>query len=200
MESLDSSHPAGPRDEKLTVCKAAFVGSLAAGNPTNPGFVTAATTVAGFAVGGLIVPAATIATIACPDDMIATTAGLTLAIRAVGGSIGFTIYYNIFINKLEAKLPAEIAAYAIQAGLPVADATEFVTTFLTNATGLASVAGVNSTIIAAGALGSQWAFADSLKYVFYTSIPFGVLALIAACFLGDIVPYMTNRIVATLNH
>lgn len=132
--------------------------------------------------------------------MIATTAGLTLAIRAVGGSIGFTIYYNVFINKLNAKLPAEIAAYAINAGLPMDSAVEFVTTFLTNATGLSSVSGVNSTIIAAGALGSQWAFADSLKYVFYSSIPFGVLALVAAFFLGDIVPYMTNRIVATLNH
>ncbi|OAG36003.1 hypothetical protein AYO21_09796 [Fonsecaea monophora] len=186
---------------KLTVLqKAAFIGSIAAGNPTNPGFVTAATVVAGFAVGGLIVPAATIATIACPDDMIATTAALTLAIRAIGGSIGFTIYYNIFVNKLDAKLPAEIATYAIQAGLPVDSATEFVTALLTNPASLTSVNGVNSTIIAAGALGSQWAFADSLKYIFYTSIPFGVLAIVAAFFLGDIVPYMTNRIVATLNH
>ena len=184
----------------LTPHQAAFVGSLAAGNPTNAGFVTAATTVAGFAVGGLIVPAATIATIACPDDIIATTAGLTLAIRAVGGSIGFSIYYNIFINKLNAKLPAEIASYAIAAGLPVESATEFVTTFLTNATALSNVDGVDPSIIAAGALGSQWAFADSLAYVFYTSIPFGVLALVAAYFLGDIRPYMTNRIVATLNH
>lgn len=176
------------------------MGCLAAGNPTNPGFVTAATIVAGFAVGGLIVPAATIATIACPDDIIATTAGLTLAIRAVGGSVGFSIYYNIFINKLEAKLPAEIAAYAINAGLPAGSAVDFVTTFLTNATALATVDGVNPSIIAAGALGSQWAFADSLAYVFYTSIPFGVLALVASYFIGDINPYMTNRIVATLNH
>jgi hypothetical protein len=182
------------------VLEAAFVGCLAAGNPTNAAFVTAATVIAGFAVGGLIVPAATIATIACPDDMIATTAGLTLAIRAVGGSIGFAIYYNIFINKLDVKLPTEIAAYAIKAGLPVSSATDFVTTFLTNATGLADVSGVSPTIIAAGVLGSQWAFADSLKYIFYTSIPFGVLALIAAWFIGDISPYMTNRIVATLNH
>ena len=132
--------------------------------------------------------------------MIATTAGLTLAIRAVGGSIGFAVYYNIFINKLEAKLPAEVVSYAIQAGLPPGSAVDFVTTFLTDPTGLASVSGVTPSIIAAGALGSQWAFADSLKYIFYTSIPFGVLALIASWFLGDISPYMTNRIVATLNH
>ena len=158
------------------------------------------TTLAGFAVGGLIVPAATIATIACPDDMIATTAGLTLALRAIGGSIGFTIYYNIFVNKLHAKLPAEIAAYAIEAGLPPPDAVAFVTTFLTNATGLAEVSGVTPKVIAAGVLGSQWAFADSLKYIYYTSIPFGILSVIAALFLGDISPYMTNRIVATLNH
>ena len=160
----------------------------------------AASTIAGFSVGGLIVPAATIATIACPDDMIATTAGLTLAIRAVGGSIGFTIYYNIFRNKLDAKLPVEIATYAIKAGLPVTSAVEFVTALLTNTTALPYVKGVTPEIIAAGVLGTQWAFADSLKYIFYTSIPFGILALVSAIFLGDISPYMTNRIVATLNH
>lgn len=151
-------------------------------------------------MGGLIVPASTYATVACPDDLIATTVGLILALRAVGGSIGFAIYYNIFRNKLDTKLPTTIAQYAVQAGLPLSSATEFVTNFLTNATALATVPGVTPAIIAAGAEGSRWAFASSLKYIFYTSIPFGVIATGCAMWLGDITPLMTNRIVATLNH
>ena len=35
------------------------------------------------------------------QELIATVAALTLAIRVVGGSIGYTIYYNVFVNKFE---------------------------------------------------------------------------------------------------
>ena len=38
-------------------------------------------------------------TIICPDDLIATVAALTLAIRVIGGSIGYCVYYNVFICK-----------------------------------------------------------------------------------------------------
>ena len=39
------------------------------------------------------------ATIICPDDLIATVAALTLAIRVIGGSIGYCVYYNVFLCK-----------------------------------------------------------------------------------------------------
>ena len=35
----------------------------------------------------------------CPDDLIATVAALTLAIRVIGGSVGYAVYYNVFVNK-----------------------------------------------------------------------------------------------------
>ncbi len=54
---------------------------------------------AGLGIGGIVVPASIITTIICPDDLIATVAALTLAIRVIGGSVGYTIYYNVFINK-----------------------------------------------------------------------------------------------------
>lgn len=40
-----------------------------------------------------------IATIICPDDLIATVAALTLAIRVLGGSVGYCVYYNVFIGQ-----------------------------------------------------------------------------------------------------
>lgn len=46
-----------------------------------------------------MVPASIITMIICPDDLIATVAALTLSIRVIGGSIGYCIYYNIFISK-----------------------------------------------------------------------------------------------------
>lgn len=51
--------------------------------------------IAGFGIGGIVVPASIITTIICPDDLIATIAALTLAIRVVGGAIGYAVYYNV---------------------------------------------------------------------------------------------------------
>lgn len=47
---------------------------------------------AGFGVGGVLVPAATIAITVTPDTTIATCVALSLAIRTIGGSIGYAIY------------------------------------------------------------------------------------------------------------
>ena len=87
-------------------------------------------------------PTAALALIAAPDAVITTAAALSLSVRTVGGSIGYTIYYNIFVKKLAALLPTYIATYAVEAGLPVADAKLFVETLLTAPANITSVPGV----------------------------------------------------------
>jgi hypothetical protein len=54
---------------------------------------------AGLGIGGIVVPASIITTIICPDDLIATVTALTLSIRVIGGSVGYCVYYNVFLNK-----------------------------------------------------------------------------------------------------
>lgn len=54
---------------------------------------------AGLGIGGIIIPASIITTIVCPDDLIATVAALTISIRTLGGSIGYCVYYNVFIHR-----------------------------------------------------------------------------------------------------
>ena len=156
--------------------------------------------IAGFGIGGVLVPAATVAVTVCPDELIATCIALSLSIRVIGGSIGYAIYYNVFINKITTKLPAYVGLYAVQAGLPVTSATEFVTLFLTapQQLAMAQIPGLTPEIVQAAVLGSSFAYADSLKYVWYTSIAFGGLSIVACLFLGDISKYMTNRIAANI--
>jgi hypothetical protein len=55
-------------------------------------------------------------------------------------------------------------------------------------------------VVQAATLDSRWAYAESLKYVWYTSIAFGGLSIIACVFLGNISKYMTNRTVAGVRH
>jgi len=181
-----------------TCLMTAFSGALAAVTPDTPRMAVGLGTLAGFGVGGVLVPAATIAITVTPDASIATCVALSLAIRTVGGSIGYAIYYNVFINKFTAKLPVYVADYAIKAGLPVADAKLFVGTFLTAPANITMVPGITPAIVEAATIGTRWAYAESLKYVWLTSIAFGVCAIIACLFLGNITPYMTHRIAGTI--
>jgi hypothetical protein len=145
----------------------AFGGALASLSPENVVQTVALGTVAAFGLGGVLVPAATVAMIAAPDALITTCAALSLSVRAVGGAIGYSIYFNIFSGKLKVKLPALVAEYAIRAGLPLADAETFVGTYLTAPTEVASLPGITEQILAGALKGQQWAYAESLSYVWW---------------------------------
>jgi hypothetical protein len=144
-----------------------FAGSLAVMTPENEHLVVGLGSIASLGIGGVLVPAATVAMIVCPDALITTAAALSLSIRTVGGSIGYSIYYNVFATKLEQNLPKYAAEYAIKAGLPVTSAAEFVTVFLTKPAELATtqIEGVTPAVIAGATKGVQWAYSQSLKYV-----------------------------------
>ncbi|PMD32629.1 putative major facilitator superfamily transporter [Hyaloscypha variabilis F] len=178
------------------VIMTAFGGALATVTPENPGLSVALGTLCGFGTGGLLVPTQAVAISCSPDDHIASTVALSLAFRVIGGSIGYAIYYNVFVNKLTTRLPELVAEYAINAGLPVVSATEFVGTFLTVPSNATNVAGVTPAILAAAVKGSQWAYSESLRMVWLTSIPFGVCAIVACCFIGSTGKFMTNRVAA----
>lgn len=152
-----------------------------------------------FVVGGILVPSATVALTAAPDALVATTVALSLSIRVAGGSIGYSIYYNVFSGKLTSRLPEYVGRFAVNAGLDVNSAPEFVTAFLTNTSALATIPGVDQEIISAATMGTRWAYADSLKYVWYTTIGFGVLSIVAAAALPNNRKYLTNRIAAQLH-
>lgn len=179
------------------VLMTAFGGALAAATPLNPGLAIAMATIDSFAIGAIVVPSLTLALYACPDKYIGTTAALSLTTRFLGGSIGTAIYYNIFNSNIQNKLPTYIATAAIEAGLPQSSAIQFVEA-LTAPQGaaelLAKVQGVTPQIIQAGALAARWAFADSLKYVWYATIPFGIICMICCAFLPNIRRFMTSRL------
>ncbi len=148
----------------------------------------------------MLVPAATVAITVTPDTTIATCVALSLCIRTVGGSIGYAIYYNVFINKLTAKLPVLVGEYAVKAGLPLESAELFVGTYFAAPANITSVPGVNAAVLHGAEVGARWAYAKSLKWVWITSIPFGICAIIASCFIGNITKYMTNRIAGRIGH
>ncbi|OCK89998.1 MFS multidrug transporter-like protein [Cenococcum geophilum 1.58] len=185
-----------------SVLMTAGCGALAVATPDNLYKLWGILIVASLGIGGIVVPASIMTTIICPDDLIATVAALTLSIRVIGGSIGYCAYYNVFINKF---VPA--ATHYIGGAMLMMNITDLKlieeTIILTGASLIEEVAflpGIKGneiayeTIVKAG----QVAFAEAYKWVYYSSIAFGGVSIIAACFLGDISKYMDDHVAVVM--
>lgn len=102
----------------LTMGMTGFVGAMSAAKVDNiTPLVYPIITLASIFVGAVIIPCSIIAQIVCPTEFIGTVTAITLAIRYIGGAIGFTVYYNIFYHKLETKYIVEQATAAIGSGM-----------------------------------------------------------------------------------
>ncbi|KAA6414292.1 MAG: MFS multidrug transporter [Lasallia pustulata] len=186
-----------------SILMTAGCGSLAVARVDNLHQLYGLLVLAGLGIGGIVVPASIISTIITPDDLIATIAALTLAIRVIGGAVGYTAYYNVFISKFIPNAKKYIGGtMLLELGITnVSYIGEAIT--LTGASLLEDLKmipgiGQNETayqmVVAAG----QLAYAESYKYVYLSSIAFGAIAIIAACFLGDISQYMDDHVAVVI--
>ncbi|KAI9737876.1 MAG: hypothetical protein M1834_009246 [Cirrosporium novae-zelandiae] len=187
-----------------SVLMTAGTGSLAVANADNLNTLWGLLILAGLGIGGIVVPASIMTTIICPDDLIATVAAITLSIRVIGGGIGYTVYYNIFIKKFTT------ASIHYIGGAMMLDLGITNTTYITDAiklTGaalledLALIPGIGDNVTAQEIVirAGQVAFAESYRYVYFASLAFGAVAIIAACFLGDISEYMDDHVAVVMH-
>ncbi|KAH7336262.1 fungal trichothecene efflux pump [Rhexocercosporidium sp. MPI-PUGE-AT-0058] len=186
-----------------SVMMTAGCGALAAARLDNLNAVYGILVVAGLGIGGIVVPASIITTIICPDDLIATIAALTLAIRVIGGAIGYTTYYNVFYNKFVPALKFEIATACVNnnifSGEIIKAAAELTgASLIDKILYLPGVDG-NITIWNNIVLAGRVAYAHAYPYVYYTSIAFGAVSIIAAAFLGDISQYMDDHVAVVMH-
>ncbi|PIB02360.1 putative HC-toxin efflux carrier TOXA [Cercospora beticola] len=186
-----------------SILMTAGCGSLACARVDNLNTIWGLLFIAGLGIGGIVVPASIITTIICPDDLIATVAALTLAIRVIGGSIGYCVYYNVFVHKFETKAVEYIGGYMmtrlnITNETLIAEAIQLTGVSLieriNDIPGIAGVPGAYDGVVLAG----QTAYADSYIYVYLVSIAFGAISIVAACFLGDISKYMDDHIAVVM--
>jgi hypothetical protein len=178
-------------------------GALAAARLDNLNAVYGILIVAGLGIGGIVVPASIMTTIICPDDLIATVTALTLAIRVVGGAIGYTVYYNIFLNKFIPKLSVNIALACFKNNIfnitTITEAAQLTgASLLPNILELPGVDG-NVTIWNDIVLAGQESYAYAYPFVYYTSIAFGCVSIVASVFLGDISKYMDDHVAVVMH-
>ena len=186
-----------------SVLMTAGCGALASATRFNLHTLWGLLILAGLGIGGIVVPASIITTIICPDDIIATVAALTLSIRVIGGCIGYTVYYNVFVNKFVPNATKYVGGVMeLELGITnvtyITDAIELTAASLIQ--GLKEIPGIagNDTAYEMVVLAGQIAYAESYKYVYLTSIAFGCISILASVFLGNIDKYMDDHVAVVM--
>ena len=94
-------------------------------------------------------------------------------------------------------MPKRVVAAAIANGFDPTDVAELIPAAVENAVGVpgafATVPGMTPAIEAAVAQAFKDAYAYAFRRVVWSSIPFGVIAIICACFIKDPSMYLTNH-------
>ena len=165
-----------------------------------------------------------------PGALMATSTGLFIAVRAVGGTAGSTIVLAVFTSKISKQLPTRVADAALMAGVSPAKlpiiigaAANFDVDTLASACGLAP-ADIPAFIGAAlGAVkegqyslevsyakklqadckSTSVAYSYSLHYAWYAVIPFTILGIISSlCFasLKDKFTYLIDAPIEAVRH
>ena len=169
--------------------------------------------IAGLGVGAVIIPCSIIAQLVCPDDLIGTITAITLAIRYVGGAIGFAVYDNVLYHKF-LESAAQIVAvdtiiggglvnYTGPADLPLVD--DLVTLaadaqFAQLKQVLATeplVIGKNAYELIVAATQESWTLA--YRWPYWTSIAFGGVCFVLSFFLGDIRTFMDDHVAVEID-
>ncbi|KJX97245.1 MFS drug efflux pump like protein [Zymoseptoria brevis] len=185
-----------------SILMTAGCGSLAVAERDNLHILWGLLVLAGLGIGGIVVPASIITTIICPDDLIATVSALTLAIRVLGGSIGYCVYYNVFVSKLVPYAVRDVGGYMIGVlGCDEESVAEAIA--LTGNSLIDLIADIPCVAAQPGGweevvLQGQMAYAAAYKYVYYCSTGFGICSILAAVFLGDISKYMDNHVAVVM--
>ena len=129
---------------------------------------------------------------------------LTLAIRVIGGSIGYTVYYNVFVNKFVPNAKYYIGGVMVTklnvTSIPViTQAIQLTGASLLEE--LNQLPGIQGSPLAYQAVvqAGQVAFAESYRWVYLASIAFGVVSIIASCFLGNIDQYMDDHVAVVMH-
>jgi len=123
--------------------------------------------------------------------------GLIGTFRSAGGSVGNAVFNTILNGVVKGQIPKRIAEVAVANGMSADQLAALIPATIENAVGIpgafAAVPGITPAIEQAAAHAYKQAYAYAFKQVFYSSIPFGVIAIICACFIKDSSKYLTNH-------
>ncbi|SMQ51128.1 unnamed protein product [Zymoseptoria tritici ST99CH_3D7] len=181
----------------LLTLQTLFIAVLAATIPDNK---TAWSACQFFAVGPftlLTLVCYVIAGLNVPLRHIGLASGLIGTSRSAGGSLGNAIFASILRGVVNPRLAPSIARVGLAAGLTPEDLQTFIPAAITQNLGVpgsyAALPQVSPALQDAANQAIRDVYAVGFRRVFYATIPFGVLAIVCACFITDPSIYLTNH-------
>ncbi|KAH6988308.1 fungal trichothecene efflux pump [Ilyonectria sp. MPI-CAGE-AT-0026] len=123
-----------------------------------------------------------------PAEWIGFATGSLGLARSMGGSAGTAIYSSILGSKLSETLPRKVSEAVIPLGLPQSSIPQLlgILTGAITTVPLQDVPGVDSDIIEAATAATIDSQIDSYRYIWLSSIAFGVISLVCAALTADV--------------
>lgn len=121
--------------------------------------------------------------------------GLLGTFRSMGGSVGNAIFSTILRTEAAKEIPKQIIGAATTNGY-TGDLSKLISAVTMAGVGVLeplTSLHLSPTTEAATLAAFHSAYAASFRIVFYSTIPFGIVALVAAVFIKDASKYMTNH-------
>ncbi|EED16309.1 siderophore iron transporter, putative [Talaromyces stipitatus ATCC 10500] len=133
-----------------------------------------------------------------PQEELGVSAGLIGTFRSAGGSVGNTIFSTIITSVLNKRLAPNIIKAALAAGFPADQLEKLVPAAIGAGMGapntFSNIPAATAAVIAATQAAFKDAYAHAFKVVFLATIPFGVVAIVAALFLKDASHLLNNKV------
>jgi MFS family permease len=133
-----------------------------------------------------------------PQEELGVSAGLIGTFRSAGGSVGNAIFSTILNSVVNKQLGPRISEAAIANGFSPSELGALIPAVIENAVGVpgafAHVPGATSAVIVATSQAFKDAYAYAFRRVFLSTIPFGVIGLVAAWFVRDPSHLLNNHV------
>ncbi|KAJ9420629.1 fungal trichothecene efflux pump [Fusarium oxysporum] len=189
-----------PRLKIQCICAAAlvmtFITSMCSLSPDRWANTIAFGLIACTAVGYIENVAVTCVTLLWEPQDIGLASGILGSIRALGGAIAQALYVSILSNELTRKMPEYVTPAATKLGLPTKSLPSLFEAI--NKGDYSDVPGINKAIIESVGDAVVKAYTNSLHYVFYATVPFSCIMLVAACLVPDAKKFLTYNVARRL--
>ncbi|KAL1845191.1 hypothetical protein VTK73DRAFT_940 [Phialemonium thermophilum] len=177
------------RVRDITVLAFAFFVAFFVGMATTgPGDSTVAwglPVVLGVGLGASLVSLITVAQFATPPSLIATTSGLILCVRSLGGAIGLGVYNAMFVDKMN-RLGDNVASAVLPMGLDPQDLGAFIGALTAQDDGaLFRIPHVTGPMVGAAGQALLDTYASAFRDVWITASCLAAVAMILSVFLKD---------------
>lgn len=131
---------------------------------------------------------------------IGTAVGVAGSARSAISTVASAIYSVVLTLRLGQTIPNLVPKAVVSAGLPAASVPAYFEAITLGGTpsALDAVKGITPAVEAAGALAYRHAYLQAYQTIFFTSIAFGVVGIVATCFVPNVGDQLTGNVAATV--